>query len=98
MMSNERVVGQHRSRCNDLGTGYNDPTVRFFLHMTADISDLVWGPVAIHRRVDNRVIHEWNALLAEFVPAPGIVLIGSVEVGVGTQGCEERGLVIGRSP
>src|SRR5271170_803592 len=65
--------------------------------MNANVRDLVRRSIAIDRRVDDRVIDERDALLAEAVPASRIVLVRIVEFGVGAEGGEEGGLVVGRT-
>src|SRR3981189_1615477 len=65
--------------------------------MAADIADLVRGPVAIDRWMDDGMIDEGHALLAKFVPAPGVVLVRIVKVRVGAEGREKRRLVIRRT-
>src|SRR5260370_41031937 len=65
--------------------------------MAADIADLVRRPVAIDRWLDDGMIDEGHALLAKFVPAPGVVLVRIVKVRVGADGREKRRLVIRRA-
>jgi hypothetical protein len=60
----------------------------------AYVADLVRRPVPIDRWVDDGAIDEWHALLAEFLPAPGIFPVGSVKIKVGAEGREKRRLVI----
>ena len=47
--------------------------------------------------MDDGVIDERHALLAEAVPALRVLLPGRVEFGVGAQRAQERGLVVGRA-
>src|SRR6267378_4152581 len=54
-------------------------------------------PVAIDRWMDDGMIDEGHALLAKFVPAPGVVLVRIVKVRVGAEGREKRRLVIRRT-
>ena len=49
------------------------------------------------RWMDDGVIDERHALLAEFVPAPGVVLIRIVKVRVGAEGRQKRCLVVRRT-
>ena len=65
--------------------------------MAADVGDFVRRTIAIDRRMDDRVIDEGHALLAELVPALRILLVRIVEVGVRAQRRKERGLVIRRA-
>src|SRR4029453_6606815 len=45
----------------------------------------------------DRVVDERYALLGEPVPAPRVVLIGRIELGVGPERAQERRLVVGRA-
>ena len=65
--------------------------------MAADVADFVRRPVAIDRRMDDGVVDERHALLAELVPALGVVLIGLVEIGIGAERGQERRLVVRRA-
>jgi hypothetical protein len=47
--------------------------------MAADVADLVRRSVPIDRWMNDGVIDEWHALLAELVPAPGVFLVGIVK-------------------
>ena len=53
--------------------------------------------VAIHWRVDDRVIDERHTLLAEPIPTPCVLLVWNVKVGIGSQCRQERRLVVRRS-
>ena len=96
-MRDEGVVGQHRAGRDHLGAGDDEAGVGLLLDMAADVGDLVRRPVAIDRRMDDGVIDERHALLAELVPALGVLLVGIVEVGIGAERGQERGLVVGRA-
>src|SRR4030095_10098837 len=61
------------------------------------VSDLVCWTSTIHGRMQNRVVQEHHALLGLAIPAFGVILIGRIEVGVGIEGGEERGFVVGSS-
>ena len=63
----------------------------------ADVADLVRRPVAVDRRMDDGVVDEGHALLAVLVPAPRVVLVRLVELGIGAERAEERRLVVGRA-
>ena len=97
VMRDEGVVGQHRAGRHHLGAGDDDAGVGLLLDMRADVRHLVRRTVAIDGRMDDRVVDEGHALLAELVPAPRVVLIGIVEIGVGAERGEERRLVVGRA-
>ncbi len=97
MVGDERVVGEHRAGRHDLGPGDDEAGVSLLFDMHADVGDFVRRAVAIDRRMDDRVIDERHTLLAEAIPAPRVVLIGFVEVGVGAERGEERSLVVGRA-
>src|SRR3954471_24562589 len=60
-------------------------------------SDLIGRPVAIDRWMDNGVVDERHPLLAECVPAPGVVLIGGIEIGIGAERRQEGRFVVGRA-
>ena len=94
MVGYEGVVGQHRSGRHHLGARYDDAGVGLLLHVAADVAHLVRRPVAIDRRMNDRVIDEGHALLAELVPAPRILLIRIVEVGIGAERRQKRRLVV----
>src|SRR5262249_60934114 len=66
--------------------------------MAADIGDFIRRPIAIDRRVNDCVVDERYALLTEFVPTLGVVLIRLVELGIGAERGEESSLVIRRAP
>ena len=97
VVGDEGVVGQHRAGGDHLGAGDDDAGVGLLLHVAADVAHLVRRPVAVDGRMDDGVVDERHALLAELVPALGVLLVRRVEVGVGAEGREERRLVIGRA-
>ena len=80
VVGDERVVGQHRAGGDHLGARDDETGVGLLLDVAADVADLVRRPVAIDRRMDDGVIDERHAFLAEFVPAPGVVLVRIVEI------------------
>ena len=96
-MGDEGVIGEHRSGRHDLGAGNDDAGVGLLLHVTANVADFVRRPVAVDRRMDDGVIDEGHALLAEFVPALGVLAVRIVELGVGAQRRQEGRLVVGRT-
>ena len=98
VVSHERIVRQHRAGGDHLGARDDETGVGFLLDVAADVADLVRRPVAIDRRMDDRMIDERHALLAEFVPASGVVLVRIVEIRVGAEGSEKRRLVVRRAP
>ena len=97
VVGDEGVVGQHRAGRHHLGAGDDDAGVGLLLDVAADVADLVRRPVAVDRRMDDGVVDEGHALLAELVPAPRILLVGIVEVGVGAERRQERRLVVRRA-
>ena len=97
VVGDEGVVGQRRAGRDHLGAGDDQAGVGLALDVAADVGDLVRRPVAIDRRVDDRVVDERHALLAEAVPAPARCPGRVVEVGVGAERREERRLVVGRA-
>ena len=97
VMGDEGVVGQHRAGGHHLGARDDDAGIGLLLDVAADVADLVRRPVAIDRRMDDGVIDEGHALLAELVPAPRILLVGIVEIGIGAERRQERRLVVGRA-
>ena len=96
VVGDEGVVGQHRSGRHHLRPRDDDAGIGF-LDVAAHVADLVGRPVAVHR-MDDGVIDEGHALLAELVPAARIVLVGIVEVGIGAERRQERRLVVGARP
>ncbi len=97
MVGDEGVVGQHRTGGDHLGAGDDETGVGLLLDVTADITDFVRWSVAIDRGMDDRVIDERHALLAEFVPALCVALIRIVEIRIGAKGAEKRRLVVRRA-
>ena len=97
VMGDEGVVGQHRSGGDHLGARHDDAGVGLLLDVAADVADFVRRAVAVDRRMDDGVVDEGHALLAVFVPAPRVVLVRLVELGVGAERAEERRLVVGRA-
>ena len=97
VVGDEGVVGQHRAGRHHLGAGDDDAGVGLLLDVAADVGHLVRRPVAVDRRMDDGVVDEGHALLAELVPAPRILLVGIVEVGIGAERRQERRLVVGRA-
>src|SRR5207249_2535600 len=61
-----------------------------------DVGDLVGRAVPVHRRLDEGVVQVEDALLRGAVPAPRVLLIRRVVLGVGAERREEGRLVIGR--
>src|SRR2546427_8221331 len=49
---------------------------RSLLDVHIDVVDLIRRAVTVHRRLNERVIHEQDALLSRAVPAPRVVLVG----------------------
>jgi hypothetical protein len=88
----ERRAGGHHLRARD-----DEPVVGLVLDVHADVGDLVGRQVAVDRRVDDRVVEVQDALLGVAVPAARVVLERRVEVRVGAERAEERGLVVGRA-
>ena len=97
VMRDEGVVGQRRAGRHHLGAGHDDAGVGLLLHVAVDVADLLRRAVAVDRRMDDGVIDERHALLAELVPALGVLLPGIVEVGIGAERAEERRLVVRRA-
>ena len=69
VVRDEGVVGQHRAGRHHLGARDDDAGIGLLLHVAADVADLVRRPVAVDRRMDDGVVDEGHALLAELVPA-----------------------------
>ena len=97
MVRHEREIRQHRARRHDLRPRYDQAFVRLLLDVNADVGDFVRRAVAIDGRMDDRVIDERNALLAEAIPITRVRLIRVIELSVGAERGEERGLVVGRA-
>ena len=98
-MRHERVVGERRAGGHHLGARHHDSPVGLPLDAHADVGGPGrWLPrrqVAIDRRMDDRVVDEGHALLAEVVPVEGVGLVGRVELGIGAEGPQKGGLVVG---
>ena len=97
VVGHERVVGERRARRHHLGAGHDDAGVGLLLHVAVDVADLLGRAVAIDGGMDDGVVDERHALLAELVPALGVLLPGIVEVGIGAERAEEGRLVVGRA-
>ncbi len=95
VVSNEREVREHRTRRDHFRARDDEPAVRLLLHVHADVRDLIWRLVPVHGRMNDRVVHERHALLAEGVPAFRVVLIWLVELRIAAQRAQERCLVVG---
>ncbi len=93
-MGDEGVVGEHRAGRDHLGPGDDQPGIGLLLDMADDVADFVRGTIAIDGRMDDGVVDEGNALLAVPVPALGVLLIRIIEVGIGAERRQERGLVV----
>ena len=98
VVGDEVVVGQRRSGRDDLGAADDDPGVALLLDVHENVADVLQRTVAVDGRVDDRVVPVQDALLGLAVPAPGVVLVGLIEVGVGAQCGQERRLVVGAAP
>ena len=99
VVRDEGVVRQRRTGGDDLGAADADAGVGLLGHAHVDVgrpARRAGRHVAIHRRMDDRVVDERQPLLAVAVPVPRVVLIRRIEFGVGTERGEERRLVVGR--
>ena len=96
-MGDEGVVGQRRAGGHHLGAGHDDAGIGFLLDVAVDVADFLRRTVAVDRRMDDGVVDERHALLAELVPALGVLLPRIVEIGIGAERAEERRLVVGRA-
>jgi hypothetical protein len=84
-----------RAGRHHLGAADDQPVVGLLLDVHEDVFHLVERLVAVDRRVDDGVVPVQDLLLRLAVPAPRVVLERLVEVGVGAERAEERGLVVG---
>ena len=98
VVGDEVVVSERRSGGDDLGAADDDPVVALLLDVHEHVADVLQRPVAVDRRVDDRVVPVQDALLGLAVPAPSVLLVGLVEVGVGAERGQERRLVVGAAP
>jgi hypothetical protein len=89
VVGDEGEVGQNRARGHDLRAGHDDARVGFFLYVDADIGHLIGRPIAIHRRMNDRVIDEGDAFLAVAIPAARVLLVRRIEVGIRAERCQE---------
>src|SRR5581483_4055628 len=64
-------------------------------NVDTDVSDFVRRSVAVHRRMHNRVVQKHYAFLRIAIPAPRVLLIGCIELRIGTKRSQERRLIIG---
>ena len=97
VVGDEGVVGERRARRHHLGARHDDAGIRLLLHVAVDVAHLLRRQVAVDGGMDDGVVDERHALLGELVPALRVVLPGRVELGVGAERAEERGLVVGRA-
>ena len=96
-VGDEVRVSQRRAGRDDLRAADDQPGVGLLLHVHVHVSDLVGGTVPIDRRLDEGVVQEEHPLLRRAIPPPRVVLIRRVEVGVGAERRQERGLVVRRA-
>ena len=96
-MRDEVVMGERRAGGDDFGAAHDQSGVGLLLDVHIDVGHLVRRAVAVHRRLNERVIHEQDALLSRAVPAPRVVLVGRIVVGVGSERGQEGRLVVGRA-
>ena len=66
--------------------------------MHVDIADFFKLFVAVHGRIDDRVVDEGDLLVDLLVPTPGVVIEWLVEIRIGAQRGKESGLVIRARP
>src|SRR5215471_19722289 len=81
-VSNKVVMRQSRAGGDHFRATDDEASVGLSVHMDIHVSDLIRGPVTVYGRVDKRVVQEQDALLGFTIPASGIVLVGSAEIGM----------------
>ena len=97
-LRHEVVMREGGAGGDDLGAAHDQAGIALLLHVHVHVRDFVRRTVAIDGRVHERVVHVEHALLCFAIPAPRVVLIGRVVVGVRAERGQERGLVVGRAP
>ena len=95
VLAEEIVVGEGRVGGHHLGAGDVDAGVRLLLDGDVDVLHLLDRLVAVDGRIDQRVVEIEHGLLAALVPGARVAGELAVELGVGAQRVEERGLVVG---
>src|ERR1700726_4161170 len=93
-MGDEVHLANRRARGDDLRAADDEAVIAFFLNVDKYVGDFVRRTVSIDRRMDYRMIPVQNLFLRLAIPAPGIVLKGSVEVGIGGERSQEGRLVV----
>ena len=80
---------------DDLGAGDVDAGVGLLLDGDVDVLHLLDRFVAVDRRIDEGVVEEQHRFLAALVPGAGVVGELAIELGIGAERVDERGLVVG---
>ena len=91
-------MGQRRRRRHHLGAGDINPGIGVFLDGDVDVFHLIGGLGAIHRRIDDGVVHEQHVLLGAFVPSLGVAGELAVKIEIGAERVHQRRLVVRRAP
>ena len=97
-MRDKGEMRQRRAGGNDFGASNPDPGVGLLRDMRINVNGAARSAgshVTVDRRLDDRMVDERHPLLAEAVPAPRILLIRIVKLGIGAERGEKRRLVIG---
>lgn len=82
-MGDEVHMGDRRARGDNLRTADDEAVIPFFFDVDKYVGDFVRRAVSIDGRMDDGVVPIENLFLRLTIPAPGIVLKGCVEIGVG---------------
>ena len=98
VLAEEIIVRERRRGRHHLGAGHVNAGVGVFLDGDVDVLDLIHRFGAIHRRIDDGVIHEQHVFLG--APVPGLGVLGelAIEIVIGAERVHQRRLVVRRAP
>jgi hypothetical protein len=87
-------VGQRRIGGYDLGARDDDASVRLLLYRDANVFDLFHRLVAVYRWIDKSVVEIEHRFLCPLVPGACVVRELAIELRIGAERVEKRGLVV----
>ena len=94
VVGDEIVMRQRGGGGDHLRAADDQAAIGLLFDVHVDVAYLGEFLIAIHGRIDDRVIDEGDFFLHFLVPAPGVFLEGLIELGIRAQRGEKRGLVI----
>jgi hypothetical protein len=95
----EKIIVRERRRSRDhLGAGHINAGIGVFLNGDEHVLDLIDGPGAVDRRIDDGVVHEQHVLLRAPVPGLRVLRELAIEIEIGAECIHQRRLVVWRAP